>query len=222
MAALTRGHATLQEKGQESLKNPPHPNDDTPEWSLVERASDGDPDARRELFERYRDQAYRVAFRVTGNGDDALDVVQDSFIKAFESLGEFQRDAGFKTWLLRIVTNRGLDHLRWRKVRLAVPIDGTNDEGPVQVAAAERDPPGAALERQEMAQQVERAMDSLPPEQRAAFALHASGEMTYGQIAEVTGVPIGTVMSRIFHARRRLREALAGLGLGGATPAEGQ
>jgi RNA polymerase sigma-70 factor (ECF subfamily) len=193
-------------------------NVDSSELHLVEQAARGERDARRELFERHRNAAFRVAVRITGHREDALDVVQDSFIKAFERLGDFQRAAGFKTWLLRIVTNRALDLLRARKVRLAVPLDAGDDEPRLELAAdREPDRPGADLERRELADRLETAVESLPPEQRAVFALYATGEMTYGQIAEVVGIPIGTVMSRLYHARRRLHQLLEDLAPRGAT-----
>ncbi len=182
------------------------------ELRLVDLAAEGDREARRELFERYREPAYRVALRITGRPEDALDAVQDGFIRAFERLGDFQREAGFQTWLLRIVTNRSLDLLRARKVRLAVPLDGEDDDsrlGPV-VAAAE-DPVDAGLERRELAERLRRALESLPAEQRAVIALFGTGEMSYAQIAEALGIPIGTVMSRLYHARRRLYEMLPDL-----------
>jgi RNA polymerase sigma-70 factor (ECF subfamily) len=185
------------------------------EVHLVDAASAGDRDARRELFERYREPAYQVAYRITGRLEDALDVVQDSFINAFEKLGRFQREAGFKTWLLRIVTNRALDLLRARKVRLAVSLDGNNDHGAAETLAYAADNRAddvrQRLEQQELGERLRRAVESLPPGQRAVFALYATGDMTYGQIAEAVGIPVGTVMSRLFHARRRLREALPDL-----------
>ncbi len=188
------------------------------ELHLVEQAARGGPDARRELFERHREGAYRVALRITGRHEDALDVVQDSFIKAFEGLGEFQRAAGFKTWFLRIVTNRALDLLRARKVRLAVPLDAGDDEPRLEPPGSNRtDQPGADLERRELADRLQRAVESLPPEQRAVFALYATGEMTYGQIAEAVDIPVGTVMSRLYHARRRLHQLLEDLAPRGAT-----
>jgi RNA polymerase sigma-70 factor (ECF subfamily) len=197
------------------LNSVPDPIVDSLEVQVVQRAADGDREARRELFERHRGSAFRVAARITGSRHDALDVVQDSFIRAFERLAEFQGDAAFGTWLLRIVTNRALDHLRSRKVRLAVPLE-PDDEGlpPALVDRPEADRPSERLERREQAERLERAIDALPPDQRAVFALYASGEMTYGQIAEIVDAPIGTVMSRLHHARRRLREALADLAPG--------
>jgi len=182
------------------------------EVQLVDRAAAGDRDARHALFERHRDAAYRVALRVAGRNEDALDVVQDAFIRAFERLGDFQRGASFKTWLLRIVSNRALDLLRARKVRLALPLD-TRDDEPGRELPDVRRPhdPGAALEAGELRERLQRAIDTLPIDQLAVFALYATGEMTYGQIADVLGIPTGTVMSRLYHARRRLHEQLPDL-----------
>ena len=119
---------------------------------LIQLATAGDREARRELFERVRDVAYRVALRITGRPEDALDVVQDGFIRAFERLGDFQRESGFQTWLLRIVSNRALDLLRARKVRLVIPLQGDDDDprGELAVPTHESRPSGA-LERAELA-----------------------------------------------------------------------
>jgi RNA polymerase sigma-70 factor (ECF subfamily) len=182
---------------------------------LVESAAAGDTGARQELFTCHREAAYRVAFRITGRAEDALDVVQDSFIAAFDKLDRFQREAGFRTWLLRIVTNRALDLLRARKVRLAIPLDTVGDgAAPTPATRASSDAPSASIERRELGERLQRAVESLPAEQRAVFSLYAAGEMTYGEIAEVLGIPIGTVMSRLFHARRRLREQVSDLDSG--------
>ena len=193
-------------------------NVDSPERSLATRAAAGDRDARRELFERHREAAYRVGLRVTGRHEDALDVVQDGFIQAFERLESFQRDASFKTWLLRIVTNRALDLLRARKVRIAASFDADSDAAAEPAAEASiegsnRSNQGVsdALERRETADRLQDSLEKLPPDQRAVMALYASGDMTYGQIAEVLGVPVGTVMSRLYHARRELRADLEDL-----------
>jgi RNA polymerase sigma-70 factor (ECF subfamily) len=197
--------------------NRPNPSPvSTSESDQVAAAGRGDRGAQRSLFEQYRDAAYRVAFRITGRDEDALDVVQDSFIRAFEGLAAHRGEASFKTWLLRIVSNRALDALRARKVRLAAPLDRhADEEGGAVVADERRQPaPGADLERLELATRLARALEALPPDQRAVFALFAAGELSYAEIAEAVGIPIGTVMSRLFHARKRLQESLKDL----ATP----
>jgi RNA polymerase sigma-70 factor (ECF subfamily) len=185
---------------------------EVPDDRLVDAAAAGDRTARHALFERFRDAVYQTAFRVTGRHEDALDVVQDAFIKAFDRLTEFQRESGFKTWLLRIATNRSLDLLRARKVRLAAPLEPDGDEGRIEPAApAENSHPGRGLEQREISQRLQVAVESLPADQRAVFALYATGGLTYGEIAEAVGIPIGTVMSRLFHARKKLHEILADL-----------
>lgn len=187
-------------------------NVEQPGLCLAERAAAGDREARRELFERHREVAYRVALRITGRPEDALDVVQDSFIRAFERLGDLQRESGFQTWLLRIVSNRALDLLRARRVRLSIPLDGDDDDARLELAAPDaQNRPERGIEHRELAERLRRAIESLPPDQRAVFALYATGEMTYGQIAEALGIPIGTVMSRLYHARRRLHGMLPDL-----------
>jgi len=141
-----------------------------------------------------------------------MDVVQDSFISAFDKLASFQRDASFKTWLLRITSNRALDTLRARRVRLAVPLDGPGDEAPgVTLPDHTTAPVDANLEQTETSQRVLAALEALPAEQRAVVSLYAGGERTYGQIAEILGIPPGTVMSRLYHARKRLKELVPDL-----------
>jgi RNA polymerase sigma-70 factor (ECF subfamily) len=181
-----------------------------PESRLVAAAAGGDNDARRQLFERYRDVAYRVAFRITRRDADALDVVQDAFIRAFDKLADFTGTASFKTWLLRIVSNRALDLLRARKVRVAAPLDGGDDEAaaPQLASPEETTRPDRDLQASEQHARIRAAIEELPPAQRAVFALYATGDFTYGEIAETLGIAIGTVMSRLFHARKRLQAAL--------------
>ena len=179
----------------------------------MDAATAGDRSARQALFERYREAAYQAAFRITGRHEDSLDAVQDGFIRAFERLSDFQRESGFKTWLLRIVSNRSLDLLRARKVRLAAPLETDSEEGRIEPSTpTESNDPGRALEQSELGRRLQAAIETLPPDQRAVFALYATGDLTYGEIAEALGIPIGTVMSRLFHARKKLHEALPDLG----------
>ncbi len=151
--------------------------------------------------------AYRVAWRVLGSSEDALDAVQEGFIRAYRNLGGFAGASSFQTWLLRIVHRQAIDLGRKGSTRRAMSID----QGEESIASALPDPrgdtdPAEPLARADLGRQIARAIEQLSPEQRQAFVLHADGQMTYGQIAEAQGVPIGTVMSRIYYARRRLRE----------------
>ena len=176
---------------------------------MTDRAAAGDSAARRALFEQHREAAYRTALRITRRAEDALDVVQDSFIRAFDRLAEFQRESGFRTWLLRIVANRALDVLRTRKVRQAVPLDPDDESRGPQLAAPDTSgPSGQELERQELAQRLRQALEALPPDQRAVFVLRVDEEMSYDEIGKALHIPIGTVMSRLNRAREKLRELL--------------
>lgn len=189
---------------------------------LIDQAIAGDSSARRQLFEQFRDCAYRTALRITGRHEDALDVVQDAFIKAFERLADFQRESGFKTWLLRIVSNRSLDLLRSRKVRRAAALDAGDDEQRIDLPSGRvEDAAGYGIEQSELAARIAAAVGTLPDDQRSVFSLYASGELTYGEIAATLGIPIGTVMSRLYHARRRLHGLLGDLAPRGAGAEEG-
>ncbi len=209
------------------MNNADRSNVDPVELFLVRAAARGDANAQRQLFERYRDVAYAVASRITGRNEDALDAVQDGFIRAFLRLENFRgvdadrpftvdsddrraaAPASFKTWLLRIVSNRSLDVLRARRVRLAVSLDSDERDGdPHPVADRGLSAPDSGLEKSELAEVLNRALETLPADQRAVFSMYAAGEMTYGEIAEALGIPIGTVMSRLYHARRKLTEQL--------------
>ena len=182
------------------------------EAALVEQAREGYEKAWRVLFERHRDVAYRVAWRLVGRQEDALDVVQDSFIRAFQGLRDFAGASSFRTWLLRIVSRRAVDLRRSRRRRVSLSLDGGSKDAardlPDDDAAAD---PTSRAEGADLAKRLARALDGLPAEQRQAFVLHADGGVKYADIAEVQQVAIGTVMSRIYYARHRLREMLADL-----------
>jgi len=175
---------------------------------LLARWIRGEREALEELFQRYRSVAYRVAHRLLGNEADALDAVQDGFVKALTHLRGFQGRSTFKTWLLRVVSNASLDLGRQRGRREALSMDG--------LAAPERESmepsvgafPGVGLERQELRKQLHAALAKLPEAQRRTFVLHAEAELSYREIADVLGISIGTVMSRLYYARQKLRAYL--------------
>jgi RNA polymerase sigma-70 factor (ECF subfamily) len=168
----------------------------------------GHRDALDELFRRYRQPAYRVAYRLLGHEADALDAVQEGFIKALTHLHGFQGRSSFKTWLLRVVSNAALDLGRQRGRRESVSLD-TPQAGemvPPQLLAA--DEAGRGLERADLRRLIEHALASLSEVQRQTFVLYADGELSYREVAEATGTSIGTVMSRLFYARQKLRTYL--------------
>ncbi|MCX7590936.1 MAG: sigma-70 family RNA polymerase sigma factor [Kiritimatiellae bacterium] len=180
-----------------------------PEEERLRAAQRGDMDAFAELFEELRPVVHAVATRLVGP-DEAGDVVMDAFLKAWHSLPDFRRGSSLKTWLFRIVSNCALDHLRGRARRREQPLDHeAGDDATVAEPPAETvDGPDSLTERSDMVGIVKRAMRELSDEHRTALELRYVDGLSYAEIAAVTGVSIGTVMSRLFNAKRRLRTAV--------------
>jgi RNA polymerase sigma-70 factor (ECF subfamily) len=176
---------------------------------LLARHAQGDRIALNELFRRYRGLAYRIAFRLLGREADALDAVQDGFIKALTHLDGFQGRSSFKTWLLRVVSNAALDLGRQRGRRESASLDNLIGHEAENSLLARLEDPGSGLEREEMRRILNEALQALSEAQRRTFVLHVDGGLNYREVAEVLGISIGTVMSRLFYARRRLRAYLA-------------
>jgi RNA polymerase sigma-70 factor (ECF subfamily) len=175
---------------------------------LLVRAAAGDRAALEELFRRYRQVAYRVAYRLLGNEADALDAVQDGFVKALVHLPRFQGRSSFKTWLLRVVSNASLDLGRQRGRRETLSIDGLRQRGQDDCEPRETPVPERDLELADLRRQLNKALEQLSAAQRQTFVLHAEAELSYREIAEALGISIGTVMSRLFYARQRLKAIL--------------
>lgn len=176
--------------------------------SLLELIAAGDRAALDDLFRRYRSIAYRVAYRLLGREADALDAVQDGFVKALTNLERFRGQSSFKTWLLRIVSNAALDVGRQRKresrLPQAPPVDHPDRFGP-----ADLPPPDRELARADLRRRIDSALGRLPESQRQTFVLHVDGGLSYREVAESMGISIGTVMSRLFYARQKLKMLLA-------------
>jgi RNA polymerase sigma-70 factor (ECF subfamily) len=176
---------------------------------LLRRAAAGDREALDELFRRYRQPAYRVAFRLLGNEADALDAIQEGFVKALIHLQSFQGRSSFKTWLLRVVSNAALDLGRQRGRREAVrleALDGGDGSIPQLLSA---DDSAAGLERADLRRVLDRALATLSEAQRQTFVLHADAGLSYREVADTLGISIGTVMSRLYYARQKLRAYLS-------------
>jgi RNA polymerase sigma-70 factor (ECF subfamily) len=178
----------------------------TPDETLVRLSRGGDDTAREELFRRYRSDAYRYAFRQLGHEQDALDVVQESMLKAFSGLADFDGRSAFRTWLLRIVINTAFDWGRRRKRR---PAGRGGDEGDLsRYETATDDDPSRGLHQQDLRVALDRALDHLSQTIRSTFILFAELGLSYREISETQDVPIGTVMSRIHAAREKLQAEL--------------
>ena len=177
--------------------------------ALVERATHGDREAFGTLVQRHQDRVFNLAYQVVRNREDALDVAQEAFVKAFASLSSFKGEASFTTWMHRIVVNLAIDCLRRRRRgdpvgyddRLALPEDG-------EAGFAVPDDPERTLETRQVRSLLARGIEALPPAHRAVLVLREIEGLSYEEIARVVGCNLGTVMSRLFYARRKLQKVL--------------
>jgi RNA polymerase sigma-70 factor (ECF subfamily) len=176
---------------------------------LLARFGSGEHAALEELFCRYRGPAYQVAYRLLGNEADALDAVQEGFVKALTHLGGFQGRSSFKTWLLRIVSNAALDLGRQRGRREAFSLEAAEQGDGEGGLPGPADDPSRGAERADLRRVLDDALARLPEAQRRTFVLHVDGGLSYREVAEALGISIGTVMSRLFYARQKLRGHLA-------------
>ena len=183
---------------------PPSTSDD----ELLRRFAAGQPAALDELFRRYRQPAFRVAFRLLGNEADALDAVQEGYVKALTHLGGFQGRSSFKTWLLRVVSNAALDLGRARGRRETLSLDTSPAGDNANESLLSADESGLGLERADLRTLLDQALATLSDVQRQTFVLYADAGLSYREVAEVTSTSIGTVMSRLYYARQKLRAFL--------------
>jgi len=174
---------------------------------LVRLVCGGETDAFAEIVRRTRRPAYLLARRITRNHEDADDVVQDSYVKAFRALDRFESGAAIAPWLLTIVARTALSSLRSGKRRAASPLDDPGPAGGAPLAERIADP-GSDPEAIERRLEVERAFGRLSEEHRVILAMRVDGDLSYASIAEALGVPIGTVMSRLARARESLVEQM--------------
>jgi len=181
------------------------------EGDLVERAKAGDMEAFAELVRRYERRIYRMARQITQNDEDAEDVLQESFLKAFEHLDSFQGQSKFYTWVTRIAVNESLMKLRKRKSDRTVSLDEnieTDEEPIVREIAVWDDTPESKYSQEELRQILDRAIDSLKPIFRTVFILRDVEELSTEETAEVLGLSVAAVKSRLLRARLQLREKL--------------
>ncbi len=180
---------------------------------LVKAAQRGNMAAFEELVARHRDKIYARAFSMLRNEGEAVDLSQEAWIKGWQRLKQFQGEASFVTWMTRIIINLCLDQLRRQKRVRAESIEQLEEElGGVERQMPIITPnPTERLERAELRQRIDRAMAQLSYEHRTVLVLHEFEELEYKAIAKRMGCSIGTVMSRLFYARRKLAALLVGL-----------
>lgn len=176
------------------------------ENAVVRAVLNGDVNAFEMLVREYEKNVYNLALRMVGNSEDAADMSQEAFIKAYNSLDSFRGDSKFSVWLYRIVSNVCLDFIRSRKRKQTVSLSVEDDNGDdVELDIADdTQSPERLMDKQLTREAVRRGLDSLPPGQRQILLLREIQGLSYDEIADVLNVEAGTVKSRIFRARKKL------------------
>ncbi|MEO6971106.1 MAG: sigma-70 family RNA polymerase sigma factor [Chthoniobacterales bacterium] len=186
---------------------------DVPELDLVKQAQAGKTEAFDQLVSRYRTRVFGMIYNMVHNEQDAWDLAQDSFLKAWKSIARFRGQSSFYTWIYRIVMNVTIDWLRKKQVR------GGGAEFDDAIQLKEIDPasrtvphadalPHERMEHKEIRNRIDAAIAQLSPEHRAVILMKEIDDMQYHEIAESLGCSIGTVMSRLFYARKKLQNLL--------------
>ena len=187
-------------------------NASVPDVDLVKRSQRGEMEAFEELVARHRDKIYARAFSMMRNEDDATDLSQEAWVKGWQRLKQFQGDSSFVTWMTRIVINLCLDQLRKHKRQRAESIEVLDEElgGVERQMPAVTVNPTEGLERTELRARIDKALAQLSYEHRTVLVLHEFEELEYKEIAKRMECSIGTVMSRLFYARRKMAALMAG------------
>ena len=191
-----------------------HGRDPVDDRELVAAAQRGDRDAFKTLFERYHRRAYALALGVVRHPDDALDVVQEAFIKAHKYLDKFEGNASFYTWLYRIVMNLAIDHLRKHRRVKPVELDETRIEPDGDEPLLPRilgGNPGQALMDKQIRGRIDQALDQLSENHRSVLVMREIEGLSYEEMAQAMSCSKGTIMSRLFHARRNMQKQLLDL-----------
>ena len=184
------------------------------DWELVQQTRAGDRDAFRELVERYQRRIGALALGMLRNREDALDIVQETFARAYQNLDRFKGDAAFYTWVYRIAVNLCVDHQRRTTKQALAPLE-VDDRGAGPALALPDGPrpdqPFARARDAEIARRMHDAIRELTPEHRAVILLREVEGLSYEEISQALDCPKGTVMSRLHYARRQLQGRLRGL-----------
>lgn len=177
---------------------------------LIRRAQSGDEGAFEQLLLAHQKSVYNLCLRMAGNPDDALDLSQEAFIRAWRALGQYQFDAAFSTWLFRLTSNVCIDFLRKQKRQQHMSLTVTDEDESGEEFAVPDPAPGPEEQavHNERRQAVARAMAALPGDYRAVMQLRAVEALSYEQIAEILDIKVGTVKSRLARARAQLRKIL--------------
>ena len=183
---------------------------------LVRRSQAGDKAAFGELVTRYRQRIYAMAYHMTRNEQDAWDLAQDAFLRAWKSIHRFRGDSSFYTWIYRIVSNVTIDSIRKKQGRVETEFDDSL-AGLQGIDVRARTVPGGTsspdenIRQKEIGRRIEQAMGKLSAEHRAVLVMKEIEGLQYHEIAEAIGCEIGTVMSRLFYARKKMQALLKDL-----------
>ena len=188
-----------------------HSGSQSDERQLIEAAAKGDTKAFRALVERHQQRALAVALGMVHDRDEASDICQEAFLKAYRHLAMFEGEARFFTWLYRIIMNLCIDHIRKQRgektefdENMQTEVEDDSGIAPVRLGL---DPVRALLDR-ELHQQLEQALEALPALHRAVLLMREVEGLSYQEMAEALDCSIGTVMSRLFHARKKMQALL--------------
>jgi RNA polymerase sigma-70 factor (ECF subfamily) len=177
---------------------------------LINRAKNGDSKAYEGLLKKYRNSVYNLVYRMVRDLEEAEDLTQEAFIKAFNSLASFNEEYAFSTWLYKIATNNCIDFFRKRKLQtfsLDKPIQYKDSEIQHEIPDPELNPEKSILAR-ERSRMIQKAIKALPEKYYTAIILRHNEEKSYEEIAEILNLPLGTVKARIFRAREMLNKEL--------------
>jgi RNA polymerase sigma-70 factor (ECF subfamily) len=184
---------------------------DSDDAALVSRAQTGEFRAFEELVRRYRNDVFALAYHFLRNREEAWDTSQEVFIKAHRSLKRFRGDASFKTWLMRITANQCKDYLKKRKLSTVSYNDALEAENTASPVLG----PAHSAEANELGEAIMKSLDNLSFKHRTAFVLREFEGLTYEDMARVMECNVGTVMSRLHHARKKLQSSLQRMGFAG-------
>ncbi len=180
------------------------------ELKVIERVLNGDTDAFGILVKRYEKQIVNYVFRMIGNYQDALELSQEVFLKAYLALKSYKSEYSFSTWLYKIARNRTIDFIRKKKLN-TVSIEGKGDEDGLKPQYEDSGlRPDEVYEKKRRAVLVEKAVAKLPEEYREVIIMYHVDGLKYEEISDILGLPIGTVKNRIFRARKMLKDMLEG------------
>ena len=175
--------------------------------ALIKRFQSGDATAFEPLVSKYKDKIYDLAYYYTHDVEDAYDLSQEVFERAFKALGGFRRRSSFYTWLYRIAKNAGIDYVRRRSRLQTVPIEEWVYSHESFSTGAD-DSPAGEVELDELRHQIARAIDQLPPKQKAVFIMKRQQELSLEEIAQILGRSVGTIKAHLSHATHKLMNLL--------------